>query len=58
MVDFDCKAGLADWGLVGAVDMCPAYYVYQLCKQFGNELVYSSSDDGLIIYAAKREDGI
>jgi glycosyl hydrolase family 39 (putative alpha-L-iduronidase) len=45
-------------GLIGALDVYPAYYAYQLYKKFGNELVYSSSDDpDLSIYAALREDG-
>jgi len=52
------KGGFGGLGLVGAVDMYPAYYAYQLYKQFGNELVFSSSDDpNLSVYAAKREDG-
>ncbi len=52
------KGGLGGWGLVGAWVIQPSYYVYQLYKQFGSELVYSSSDDpDLSIYAARREDG-
>lgn len=36
----------------------PLYQVYPLYKQFGNQLVYSSSDDpGLPILAARRADG-
>ena len=36
----------------------PAYYIYQLYRMFGNELVYSSSDDpDVSIYAARRADG-
>ena len=46
------------WGLVGRGDVFPSYYTYQLYKQFGSELVYSSSDDPLVsILAARREDG-
>ena len=45
-------------GLVGTLDLYPAYYTYQMYKKFGNELVYSSSDDqDLSVYAAQREDG-
>jgi alpha-L-arabinofuranosidase len=52
------KGGFGGLGLVGAVDMYPAYYAYQLYKKFGNELVFSTSDDpDLSIYAAKRQDG-
>jgi hypothetical protein len=52
------KGGLGGWGLVETWDTYPSYYVYQLYKKFGNELVYSSSDDpDLSIYAARREDG-
>ena len=53
------KGGFGGLGLVGAVDMYPAYYAYQLYKKFGNELVFSASDDpDLSVYAAKREDGV
>jgi len=52
------KGGFGGLGLVGSLDLYPAYYAYQLYKKFGNELVYSSSDDpDLSIYAALREDG-
>ncbi|HKY54076.1 MAG TPA: hypothetical protein VJM08_07225 [Anaerolineales bacterium] len=52
------KGGLGGWGLVGDWDTHPSYYVYQLYKKFGSELVYSSSDDpDLSIYAARRADG-
>src|SRR5688572_5319938 len=52
------KGGQGGWGLVGHSEVHPSYYVYQLYKKFGNELVYSSSDDpDLSIYAARREDG-
>lgn len=52
------KGSLGGWGLVGNWDTYPSYYVYQMYKQFGKELVYSSSDDSdLSIYAARREDG-
>lgn len=52
------KGGFGGLGLVGPLDVYPAYYAYQLYKKFGNELVYSSSDDpDLSIYAARRADG-
>ena len=52
------KGGQGGLGLVGNVDVYPSYHVYQMYKKFGNELVYSSSDDSdLSVYAARREDG-
>jgi beta-xylosidase len=52
------KGGFGGLGLVGPLDVYPAYYSYQLYKKFGNELIYSSSDDpDVSIYAARREDG-
>jgi len=52
------KGGQGGWGLVGNTDVYPSYYVYQLYKKFGTELVYSSSNDSdLSIYAARRDDG-
>jgi hypothetical protein len=53
------KGGFGGWGLVGAYDVYPTYHVYQLYKLFGNELIYSSSDNpDLSIYAARRADGV
>ena len=52
------KGGFGGLGLIGSIDMYPAYYTYQMYKKFGNELIYSSSDDpDLSVYAARREDG-
>lgn len=52
------KGGLGGWGLVGNADVYLSYHVYQMYKKFGNELVYSSSDDlDLSIHAARRNDG-
>ena len=52
------KGGYGGWGLVGRTELYPSYYTYQMYKMFGNELVYSSSDDpDLSIYAARRGDG-
>ena len=52
------KGGSGGSGLVGQYEVLPAYYTYQMYKKFGNELVYSSSDDpDLSIYAARRADG-
>lgn len=50
--------GAGGLGLISSLDLFPAYYTYQLYKKFGNELVYSSSDNpDLSIYAAQGEDG-
>jgi hypothetical protein len=52
------KGGSGGSGLIGQYEVYPSYYTYQLYKKFGNELIYSSSDDSdLSIYAAQREDG-
>src|SRR5215213_4721728 len=52
------KGGSGGLGLVGQSEVFPSYYTYQMYKQFGNELIYSSSDDpDISIYAARREDG-
>lgn len=53
------KGGYGGLGIIGQSDVFPSYYTYQMYKMFGDELVYSSSDeDSLSIYAAKRsEDG-
>jgi hypothetical protein len=50
--------GKGGWSLMSLNGPRPAYYVYLLYKQFGQELLYSSSDRSLLrIYAARREDG-
>jgi len=52
------KAGYGGLGLIAQDDVFPSYYTYQLYRNFGNELIYSSSDDpDLSIYAARRPDG-
>ena len=52
------KGGFGGLGLIGPFDVYPAFYTYQLYKKFGNELIYSSSDDpDLTIYAARTEEG-
>lgn len=52
------KPGQAGWGLLARNDVRPSYYVYQLFKQFGTELLESSSPDpSLTLVAANRNDG-
>ncbi len=49
---------LGGFGLLGTYEVRPAYYVYQMYKGFGSELVYASSDQPMLsIYAARRADG-
>jgi len=53
------NASTGGWGLLGRSEVRPSYYVYQMYKRFGQELLYASSDDpDLSIYAARREDGV
>lgn len=50
--------GQGVWGLVGRGEIRPTYYTYMMYKEFGEELLYSSSDDPLVsITAARRADG-
>ena len=53
------KGGFGGLGLIAQDDVFPSYYTYQIYKDFGEELVYSSSDDpDLSIHAAIRKDGV
>lgn len=48
-----------DFGLMGKYEVYPIYYDYLLYGKFGQELIYSSSDQADIsIYAARRSDGM
>ncbi len=52
------SANQGGWGLINRGALSPSYHVYQLYDNFGEELIYASSDDpDLRVYAAKREDG-
>lgn len=52
------NASIGGYGLLGRSDLRPTYYVYQLYKHFGDELLYANSDNpDISIYAAEREDG-
>jgi hypothetical protein len=52
------KAGYGGLGLIAQDDVFPSYYTYQMYQKFGDDLIYSSSDDpDLPIYAAQRPDG-
>jgi hypothetical protein len=53
-----CQMGQGGWGLIGTYEVRPTYYVYQMYKHFGDELLYASSDDlDVSIYAARGQDG-
>lgn len=46
------------WGMLGRTEARPTYYVYQLYQRFGNELLFSQSDDPYVsVVAARRGDG-
>ncbi len=47
------------YGLLEGYGPRPTYYVYELYKRFGNQLVYASSGDPEVaVYAAKRPDDV
>lgn len=53
-----CQTRQGGYGLLARFEVRPTYYVYQMYQQFGDELLYASSDDpDLSIYAARRQDG-
>jgi len=53
-----CNISQGGWGLLAKYEVRPTYYVYQMYKHFGDELLYASSDDpDVSIYAARRQDG-
>lgn len=53
------SADRGGWGLLERFEVRPSYYVYQLYKQFGTQLLYSkSSQEYLSIYAALDDDGV
>ena len=46
------------YGLLARFEPRPTYFVYQIYQRFGDQLLYSSSDDSdVTIYAAERIDG-
>ncbi|MCP4543675.1 MAG: hypothetical protein GY832_41710 [Chloroflexi bacterium] len=53
-----CQTSQGGYGLMARFEVRPTYYVYQMYKNFGDELLYASSDDpDVSIYAARRDDG-
>jgi len=52
-----CRTSQGGYGLLAGFEVRPTYYVYQMYKHFGDELLYASSDDpDVSIYAAWRHD--
>jgi alpha-L-arabinofuranosidase len=46
------------WGLIGRSEVRPSYYVFQLYRQFGTELLYANSGvPDVSLYAGRRDDG-
>lgn len=49
---------IGQFGLMGNYEVKPIYNVYLMYKEFGDELVYASSDEDLVsVFASVREDG-
>lgn len=49
---------IGQFGLMGNYEVKPIYNVYLMYKEFGDELLYASSDEELVsIFASVREDG-
>jgi hypothetical protein len=56
--DFTSTSAQGSFGLIGAFEIRPTYYVYQMYHHFGTEKVFASSGSSDVsVYAAKREDG-
>ena len=55
--NFQSSDRLGGHGLLGRYEVRPAYYAYQLYKQFGNQMVSTTHDGDVRAYAALREDG-
>jgi hypothetical protein len=54
------NAGQGGWGLLARNEVRPAYYVYQLYRKFGQELLRADFDtqSAISLYAARRDDGV
>lgn len=51
--------GQGGWPLLGSQEPRPAYYVYLIYREFGNQLLFSSSGiKNVSAFAAKRPDGV
>lgn len=51
------SGGYGGWGIIGRGELRPSYYVYEMFKHFGTDLVMAASDDPeLTIYASTGQD--
>lgn len=55
--NFQSSDRLGGHGLLGRYEVRPAYYAYQLYKQFGTQVISAAHDGDVRAYAALREDG-
>lgn len=52
------SGSVGTYGMFSNTEARPTYYVYQMYKRFGSELVYAATESNdVTIYAARREDG-
>ena len=55
---FQMRDSRGGWGLLERTRVRPQYYVYQLYRHFGDQLVYAATDDpNVMVVAATRDDG-
>jgi hypothetical protein len=46
------------WGMLARTEPRPTYFVYRMYQHFGDELLFSQSDDGLVsVVAAENDEG-
>jgi len=54
---FQMRDSRGGWGLLERTRVRPQYYVYQLYRHFGDELVYAAADDPNLMVVAARRSG-
>ena len=55
---FALQNNRSGWGMLGRTEPRPTYYTYQLYQRFGQDLLFSESDDSHVsVLAAQRDDG-
>lgn len=54
---FQMRDSRGGWGLLERTRVRPQYYVYQLYRHFGDELVYAATDDPNVMVVAARRSG-
>jgi hypothetical protein len=55
--NFQSSDRLGGHGLLGRYELRPAYYAYQVYREFGSQVVSTTDDGNVRAYAALREDG-